>query len=90
MNIGQTQVSNAAHLAFFMVNLSHHLLQEVRRAHPQAGVLDIKAHWRGRRYAHETLKLLPQQPTPVLMEHIMQHIACYGAIHAQPNPWPNP
>jgi hypothetical protein len=90
MNTGQTQVTNAVNLAFFMVNLSHHLLHEARRVHPQAGVLDLKAHWRGRRYAQETLKLLPQQPTPILKEHIMQHIACYGAIHAQPNPWPNP
>ena len=88
MNTGQTPVSNAAHLAFFMVNLSQHLLEEARRVHPQAGVLDLKAHWRGRRYAQETLKLLPQQPTPVLREQIMQHIACYGAIHAQPTPSP--
>jgi len=89
MNIKETPVSNAAHLAFFMVNLSHCLLRELRRVHPQAGtagVLDLKACWRGRRYAQATLKLLPQPPAPDLMEQIMQQIACYGAIHAQPGP----
>jgi putative transposase len=30
MNIGQTAVTNAANLAFFMVNLSHHLLADFR------------------------------------------------------------
>ena len=28
MNLSQTAVTNAANLAFFMVNLSHHLLSE--------------------------------------------------------------
>jgi putative transposase len=88
MNTGQTQVTNAANLAFFMVNLSQRLLQEARQVHPQAGVLDIKAHWRGRHYAQETLKLLPQQPAPDLREQIMQKVACYGAIHTQPTPAP--
>lgn len=90
MNIGETPVTNAANLAFFMVNLSHCLLRELRQVHPQAGVLDLKACWRGRRYAQATLKLLPQPPTADLMELIMQQIACCGAIHAQPSSLANP
>ena len=86
MNQQQTPVTNAANLAFFMVNLSHCLLREFRQGQPQAGqagVLDLKAYWRGRCYAHATLKLLPQPPAPVLMEQIIQQVARYGAIHTQ-------
>ena len=99
MNQKQTPVTNAANLAFFMVNLSHCLLREFRQGQPQVGqlqvgqpqvgqasVLDLKAYWRGRCYAQATLKLLPQPPTPVLMEQIIQQIACYGAIHTQSRP----
>ena len=73
-----------------MVNLSHCLLREFRQGQSQAGqagVLDLKAYWRGRRYAQATLKLLPQPPTPVLMEQIIQQVACHGAIHAQSYPF---
>jgi putative transposase len=91
MNQKQRPVTNAANLAFFMVNISmvniwHALLGEFGQLQPQAsqaGVLDLKASWRGRRYAQATLKLLPQPPAPVFMEQIIQQVACYGAIHTQ-------
>ncbi len=103
MNVGQTPVTNAANLAFFMVNLSHCLLHRWRQAPAQpapaqpvaapasqVGVLDLKAYWRGRHYAQATLELLPQPPAPILMEQIIQHVATQGAIHAQPSPFSFP
>jgi putative transposase len=55
MNIKERALTNAVNLAFFMVNLSHALLRPFRLHHPQAGILDLKASFRRRRYAVETL-----------------------------------
>ena len=60
MNVKQTPVINAVNLALFMVNLSHYLLRQMRHADPEAGILDLKTFFRGRRYAIETLNLLPE------------------------------
>lgn len=93
MNIGATAVSNAAHLSWFMVSVSHCLLERLRAcpgAHRKAGVLDLKAYWRGRYYAQATLKWLVQKPTPALREQIIQHVATQGAIHAQSTPCHTP
>lgn len=43
MNIGQTAVTNAANLAFFMVNLSHHHLANFRTLNPDSGIIDLGA-----------------------------------------------
>jgi putative transposase len=83
MTTQQTPVTNSANLAFFMVNLAHLLLRTFRRAHPNAGTLDLKAYYRGYRYAQATLECLPQQPTPDLFDQIVQQVAALGAIHSQ-------
>ena len=91
MNVGATSVSNAAYLSLFMVSVSHGLLERLRTcqgAHPRAGVLDLKAYWRGRHYVQATLKWLVHKPTPAFMEQIIQHVATQGAIHAQNTPRP--
>ena len=44
MAVKPTTVTNAARLAFFMVNLSHCLLHTFRRQHPQASILDLKTY----------------------------------------------
>ncbi len=44
MNLSQTAVTNAANLAFFMVNLSHHLLSDFRQHNPDSGIIDLKAY----------------------------------------------
>jgi len=82
MNVTETAVRNAAHLALFMVNVATHLLRDLRQQTPQAGVLDLKAHFRGCKYVSETLKLLPQKPEPILIQHIFQAVAALGSIHA--------
>jgi hypothetical protein len=87
MNVSETAVTNAANLSLFMVNLSHVLLQAFRQDSPDAGVLDLKTHFRGHKYVTETLKLLPELPEPILLERIFATIARIGRIHAaEPHP----
>ncbi len=82
MNLGQTAVTNAANLAFFMVNLSHYLLADVHFSNPGYGIIDLKAHYRGFRYVHEILKMLLQTPDPILLNQIFAKITSLGRIHA--------
>lgn len=81
MNIQQTAVTNAANLSLFMVNVSYALLQPFRERNPEYSVLDLKSHYRGLRYARETIKMLPQKPDAILLADIFQQIARLGAIH---------
>ena len=82
MNIKETAVTNAANLSLFMVNVSQRLLLVFRQQNPSCGVLDLKAFFRGHKYATETLKLLPQLPDPILLDQIYAHITRLGSIHA--------
>ena len=81
MNVTQVAVTNAANLSLFMVNLSHLLLRQFRQTKPQAGVLDLNAHFHGRRYVSETLKLLPEMPDPILLSQVFDTVAQLGCIH---------
>lgn len=82
MNVSETAIRNAVNLSLFMVNVAALLLRNFRQQSPQAGVLDLKAHFRGCKYVSETLKLLPQKPEPILIQHIFQSVALLGSIHA--------
>jgi len=90
MNVSETAVRNAANLSLFMINVTALLLRDFRQQSPQAGVLDLKAHFRGYKYVHETLKLLPQKPEPILIRHIFQSVARLGSIHAAPTHFHSP
>jgi putative transposase len=81
MNVTETAVTNAANLSFFMGNVSYALLQPFRQSQPDYSILDLKAHYRGYRYASATIKMLPQKPDAILLANIFQHIAQLGAIH---------
>ena len=81
MNIKETPVTNAANLSLFMVNFSFALLQPLRQQNPDYSVLDLKSHYRGYRYASETIKMLPQKPDAILLAEIFQQLARLGAIH---------
>ena len=81
MNVTETAVTNAANLAFFMDNFSFALLQPFRQQMPEYSILDLKSHYRGCRYATETIKMLPEKPDPILLADIFQQIARLGAIH---------
>jgi putative transposase len=88
MNVEQTAVTNAANLSFFMVNLSHLLLQEFRQSNAEYSLLDLKAHYHGCRYAMEAIKLLPQKPDGILLAEIFEQIARLGMIHPVFEPSP--
>jgi hypothetical protein len=57
MNVNETAVTNAANLSLFMVNLTRPLMRTLRQESPGAGILDLKAHFRGHKYVTETLNL---------------------------------
>jgi putative transposase len=81
MNVKETAVTNAANMSFFMDNFSEALLQPLRQTQPVYSVLDLKSHYRGYRYASETIKMLPQKPDAILLANIFEQIARLGAIH---------
>jgi putative transposase len=88
MNVKQEAVTNAANLSFFMVNFSSVLLRHYREYNPEFSVLDLKSHYRGCRYASETIKLLPQKPDGILLAEIFEQIARLGMIHPVFQPVP--
>ena len=90
MNIKETAVTNAANLSLFMINFSHALLQPFREHNPDYSVLDLKSHYRGYKYASETIKMLPQKPDAILLSDIFQQIARLGAIHIAFQPSASP
>jgi putative transposase len=83
MNIQPTPVTNAVGLAFLMVNLSQRLLVHFRPAIPDFSILDLKALFRARRYAMETLKLLPPSVDPILIDQVLDAMPSLGSIHPQ-------
>jgi putative transposase len=86
MNVKEAAVTNAANLSFFRVNFSAVLLQRFRENNPEFSVLDLKAHYRGRRYVAETIKLLPQKPEGILLDKIFEQIARLGMVHPAVEP----
>jgi hypothetical protein len=80
MNTSPQAVTNAVNLAFFMVNCSQVLLKPYRQYDPDFSVLDLKAHFRARRYLDETIKMLPQIPEPHLISRIWRRLSCFGSI----------
>lgn len=82
MNVKETAVTNANNLSLFMVNFSAALAEPFRNLNPDFSMLDLKSHYRGCRYATETIKMLPEKPDGILLAEIFQQIARLGAIHA--------
>ncbi len=81
MNIEKIAVTNAANLAFFLVNLSQVLLRRFQRNNPDFSILDLKAHYHGYRYAVETIKMLPEIPDAIILADIFEQIARLGMIY---------
>jgi len=86
MNVKPTPVYNAANLAMFMVNVALVLIRGFRQASPGFSVNDLKAHFRGRKYVLETLKLLPHQPEPILIEQIFAQVLALGSVNIDNSP----
>jgi putative transposase len=68
MNVTETAVTHAAHLSWFMVNVSDRFLRDVRQSDPACRT--------------ETIKMLPEKPEPVLLAQIFTKVAGIGRIHA--------
>jgi DDE family transposase len=84
MSTDPTGVTNAANLSLFMVNLVERVLREMRECQPELSVLDLKTHYRGTKYVEATIKLLPETPEPIVLEHIVTKVVGIGRIHALP------
>ena len=81
MNVKKIPVNNAVNLSMFMVNVSAKLIDTHRCKNTAYSVLDLKAHYRGLKYLHEILKILPQKPEPIVIQHINEQLGSIGAIH---------
>ena len=83
MNTTEKGVENAANLAFLMVNVSAKLIKNSNEKY--VGVLDLKTHYRGVKYALETIKILLEKPETILMteaiEEVKERISKLGSIH---------
>lgn len=86
MNINQTAVTNATNLSLFMVNVSQLLLCKFRQSDPDFSVLDLKAYYRGCKYATELIKILPEKPDAIIVSQFFQKIATLGGIHMAKSP----
>jgi hypothetical protein len=82
MNVKPIPLHNGANLAMFMVNLSRALIRHFRPACPTFSVIDLKAHFRGRKYVIETLKHLPQKPEPISIDHLFARVLAIGSVNA--------
>jgi putative transposase len=88
--VSEVAIKNSVALAFFMGNLSLYLLRSLREQFPEAGILDLKCHYRGRRYALETLKCLPDRlkclpdfADDIVCSGILDKVCRLGLIHAR-------
>jgi DDE superfamily endonuclease len=84
MNVTSTGVTNAANLSLFLVNVAYALRAAGQPCDSDYSVLDLKADWRGSKYVEETIKLLPENPEPVLLGQILHQVAGLGRIHVSP------
>lgn len=83
MNVSQQAVTNAVNLAFLMVNVSAVLLQPHRQRHPDFSVLDLKAHYRAKRYLDEAINSLPISPDADLLSRLWHCFSRLGGIRAR-------
>ena len=83
MRATKVGVENAANLSYLMVLLSAKLTK--KSGEKCVGVLDLKTHYRGVKYALETIKILLEKPETILMkeaiEEVKERISKLGSIH---------
>ncbi len=83
MVVKATPVYNSANLAMLMITLSQVLMRPVREHCPAFSVNDLKAHFRGRKYVLEVLKLLPQMPEANIIDQALERAANLGRINQE-------
>ena len=81
MSVKERPVYNSANLAMFMVNVSHALIRPMREEWPAFSVNDLKAWFRGRKYATELLKLLPESLGSIFMDQVVAQMAELGRVN---------
>ena len=81
MSVKERPVYNSANLAMFMVNMSHALIRPMRDQWPAFSVNDLKAWFRGRKYATELLKLLPESPGSIFIDQVVAQMAELGRVN---------
>ena len=81
MSVKERPVYNSANLAMFMVNVSQTLMRPMRQEWPLFSVNDLKAWFRGRKYAAELLKLLPEPPNSIFIDQVVPQMAALGRIN---------
>ena len=81
MNVNQRPVYNAANFALFMTNLAGWLVRQRRTTVPDFSVNDLKAEFRGRFYALETLKLFPDSPDQGFIDRLFDRFSSIGAVN---------
>src|SRR5688572_2560676 len=86
MSVKERPVYTSANLAMFMVNLSHALIRPMRDQWPAFSINDLKAWFRGRKYAVEMLKLLPESPDAIFIDQVVAHMAELGRVNHALNP----
>jgi putative transposase len=86
MSVNERPVYNRAHLAMFMVNVSHALLRPRRTQCPAFRVSDLKAWFRGRTYVVKPLTLLPERPDSRCIDEVVCHMAALGRVNHAVNP----
>ena len=79
MTTKEVGVENAANLAFLMVNVSAKLIKT--SGGKWVGILDLKSHYRGVKYALATIKLVLEKPEAILINRIKAEIGRVGSIH---------
>ena len=80
--VSEVAVKNSVGLAFFMGNLSGHLLKSLRERFPEAGISDLKSYYRGRRYVLEMIKYLPDFAEAIVCTRVMEQVSRLGCIHS--------
>jgi putative transposase len=86
MSVKERPVYNSANLAMFMVNMSHVLIRSMRDEWPAFSVNDLKAWFRGRKYAVEMLKLLPESPDAIFIDQVVAQMAELGRVNHATSP----
>jgi putative transposase len=81
MSVKERPVYNSANLAMFMANLSQTLIRPMRQEWPLFSVNDLKAWFRGRKYAAELLKLLPEPPNSIFIDQVVPQMAALGRVN---------
>jgi len=64
-----------------MMNVLQLFVSKFRQSDPDFSVLDLKAYFRGCKYATELTKMLPQKPNAIFISQLFIRIASLGNIH---------